>query len=731
MPFRRIHKIITYLMAVQGLGLLVLSGELTLVGSIAAAVLLVASWFAEGERIATKRYTNFWNAITVAVFIVQFVRWMAGEGLPIVAVQFAAFLQVNKLFNRRRQGDYDQIAILSLMHLIVSAILYTEMSYALVFIMYTIVTPWMLVLGQIRREVEAKYWDRENRRSLKDLERVLRSRRIISGRFLFSTALLSIPIYLMTALLFLFFPRIGFGLLAASDPSQRQLTGFSDQVIIGDLAPLFDDPTVVMRVEFPEGPLPEEKLSSLYWRGSAYDSFDGIQWHRTLGHGSLLESWGRYYVLTPEHERTGSDPQRILSGMRQFDVFLQPLYPKVVFVPQETAFLAVPAPSELRVMGQKLRWGPSNEVRYSDPGATGIHYVVYLDESALVSATMRPFEGRLAPSARTLEPYLQHPPLSQRFEELADGFERDHPDPLHRARAIETWLRTNLGYTTTASREVPETMAPVDAFLFEWREGNCEYFSTAMVILLRASHVPARNITGFIGGAWNDVGDYLAVREADAHSWVEVHVDGQGWILFDPTPPSEALPGDDGSILAFLSEFVDTIRLSWHKRIIAYDLTQQADLLRRGYRSISAMRGAMQTMGKMMPEGLFRQVRFLGPLVVLALIVIAYLAFRRRRAEPALPQSRIQRRAHRKALDLIGLVDRRLEEQGLKRPPSRPPLTHAQLVSEQLMDPTPLSDVVDVYNSTRFGGRPLTSEMFASLRRRISTIRRQNLPHSQ
>jgi hypothetical protein len=139
----------------------------------------------------------------------------------------------------------------------------------------------------------------------------------------------------------------------------------------------------------------------------------------------------------------------------------------------------------------------------------------------------------------------------------------------------------------------------------------------------------------------------------------------------------------------------------------------------------------MRTVGKVMPEGLFKRVRFLGPLVVLAIIVIVYLSFRRRRAEPALPRSRTQRRAHRKALDLIGLVDRRLEEQGLKRPASRPPLTHARRVSGQLVDPTPLSDVVDVYNSTRFGGSPLTGEMFASLRGRISTIRRQNQPHSQ
>jgi len=302
---------------------------------------------------------------------------------------------------------------------------------------------------------------------------------------------------------------------------------------------------------------------------------------------------------------------------------------------------------------------------------------------------------------------------------------------MDRADAVEAWLRTSLGYTTSASREVPGGVTPVDAFLFDWREGNCEYFSTAMVMIMRASHVPARNITGFIGGAWNDVGDYLAVREADAHSWVEVYVEGEGWVVFDPTPPSEALPGGGNSVLAYLGDFVDTIRLSWHKRIIAYDLTQQADLLRKGYRSFSAMRGAMKTVGDVMPEGLARLLRRFGPLIVLAIIVGVYLAFRKRRKEPALPLSRTHRKAHRKALDLIDLVDRRLEDQGLKRPASRPPLTHARLVSGDLEDPTPLNDVVDVYNSTRFGGNLLTGEMFASLRGRISAIRRQNLSHPQ
>jgi transglutaminase-like putative cysteine protease len=720
MPFRRIHKVIAYLMAAQGLGLLALSGELTAPGSIVALAALVASWFVEGERFAGRRWVNVWNGLTVAVFVVQIVRWMAGEGLPVVAVQFAAFLQVNKLFNRRRQNDYDQIAILSLLHLIASAILTTEISYALVFVLYAVVTPWMLVLGQIRREVEAKYWDRSDHRSLKDLERVLNSRRIISGTFLMSTALLSIPIYMMTALLFLFFPRIGFGLLASDDPSQRQLTGFSDQVVIGDLEPLFDDPTVVLRVEFPGGPPDEETLASLYWRGSSYDRFDGSQWFRTLGHGRRVPTRGDYHVLSRKHV----DGRPDVAHMMHLSVFLQPLYPKVVFLPQESALVRVPAPEPLRVMRQKLRWGPGGEVRYTDPGGTGIHYDVWVPADVMSRQPVGPFDGRAIEEAESVEPYLQLPLVSSGFEELADRFAVRFPEPLGRASAVERWLRTSFGYTVTSSRRVAEDETPVEAFLFEWKEGNCEYFSTAMVLLMRATGVPSRNVTGFIGGSWNDVGDYLAVRESDAHSWVEVHDPVRGWVLFDPTPPAEPSPADR-SPLALARDLLDTVRLSWHKHVIAYDLQHQAELLRRGYRGFSAARAALRDLRVGAPAATGGSTT---RLVVIAAIVAAFIllfAARGRVSSRSHPLSREQRRHHRRVLDLIGLLDRRLEEVGLRRPAARPPLTHARIVSSSLEDSETLRDIVVVYNQTRFGGVVLARDRFDQLRSRIVRIRRR------
>src|SRR5204863_9121503 len=76
---------------------------------------------------------------------------------------------------------------------------------------------------------------------------------------------------------------------------------------------------------------------------------------------------------------------------------------------------------------------------------------------------------------------------------------------------------------------------PVAFFLFERKAGHCEYFASAMAILLREEGVPSRIVTGFRGGEWNELTGNFIVRAKDAHSWVEVYFPGVGWYAFDPT----------------------------------------------------------------------------------------------------------------------------------------------------------------------------------------------------
>ena len=78
---------------------------------------------------------------------------------------------------------------------------------------------------------------------------------------------------------------------------------------------------------------------------------------------------------------------------------------------------------------------------------------------------------------------------------------------------------------------------PIGDFLFRYRSGHCEYFATAMVLMLRSQGIPARFVTGFLGGENNRLGYYI-VRQSNAHAWVEAYLPDSGWTVFDPTPPA-------------------------------------------------------------------------------------------------------------------------------------------------------------------------------------------------
>src|SRR5690606_14829821 len=140
----------------------------------------------------------------------------------------------------------------------------------------------------------------------------------------------------------------------------------------------------------------------------------------------------------------------------------------------------------------------------------------------------------VGPAPRMLAAYRRLPPLSPRLRTLADSLVRGRATDYDRAVAVRDWLRSEFRYTVQLPASAGE--AALDHFLFERRAGHCEYFSTAMAVLLRAAGVPARNVNGFLGGEWNEFGGYLSVTQNQAHSWVEVWFPAYGWVLFDPTP---------------------------------------------------------------------------------------------------------------------------------------------------------------------------------------------------
>src|SRR5262249_33648067 len=152
-----------------------------------------------------------------------------------------------------------------------------------------------------------------------------------------------------------------------------------------------------------------------------------------------------------------------------------------------------------------------------------------------------------------------------------------------KAQAVERFLKTNYGYSLQL-KGAPHSADPLAMFLFDVREGHCEYFASAMVIMLRELEIPARLVNGFRAGEYNRFGDAFIVRQYDAHSWVEAYFPPYGWIEFDPTPPDPAQPGRGW--LRVVSHLLDAADLWWLEEIVNYTSWSQGQMLREARQSV-------------------------------------------------------------------------------------------------------------------------------------------------
>ena len=133
-----------------------------------------------------------------------------------------------------------------------------------------------------------------------------------------------------------------------------------------------------------------------------------------------------------------------------------------------------------------------------------------------------------------LRNYLQLPRLDPRIPQLAHQIADREKTDYDRASALTTYLKTRFGYTLQLPQEVQRD--PLANFLFERKEGHCEYFASSLAVMLRSLGIPSRVVNGFRGGEFNDLTSQYLIRESDAHAWVEAYFPGKGWVEFDPTP---------------------------------------------------------------------------------------------------------------------------------------------------------------------------------------------------
>ena len=378
----------------------------------------------------------------------------------------------------------------------------------------------------------------------------------------------------LAATLFLLFPRIA-GPLWGMPADHRAQTGLSDHMKPGIISELSLSDAVAFRVDF-DSPVPPPWLR--YWRGPVFSNFDGREWTLAAqkSTGSFTRSEGRNTIYTVTLEPNWKPwlfaldlPSSLPQATTDSDSIS--LHTDVDAVLTRDQQLIARAP-----VTQPLRYQQTSNLRDAYPAGRGADLDRDVEENLRLPADEAHSNPRTLAFARELR--------------------RAHPGDAGYIAAVLDWFHNQAFFYTLAPPELGDD--PVDGFLFETRRGFCEHYASAFVVLLRAAGIPARVVTGYQGGAINPNGNYMIVRQSDAHAWAEALVGGQ-WRRLDPTAavaPSRiqvglgaALSADeripllarlDESFLKNLQLSWDAINHDWRRNVIGFNFDRQRSLWR-------------------------------------------------------------------------------------------------------------------------------------------------------
>jgi len=460
-----------------------------------------------------------WSLNVVSLLIIGGTALRISYADPVTPLLQALLMMLGvKLVEQKRFRDFMQIYVLAIFLLAGAALISLDIMFlaALLVLVYILAAATILLTFYAQDHSMEVTWS------------------IVRKMLLTSLVISSVAIPL-SAVLFVILPRSSIPLLDFLNRGGGAVSGFSEQVAIGEVSAIQDNTDTAFRVV-----MPVDDEQALYWRGIVLDAFDGNRWFRSPAQGkdSVRTPQGRSirYTLYLEPHRN-----RYLLTL---DLPVSVTVRQVFLAGDRTA--ALPG-----IVERRLR---------------------YDGLSVLASA------------------FPADPPLDDRLTRLPDADWSDvkayarlvieNRAGIDAANALLLYLRESgaFKYSTTA---LPKTPTPLRTFLFESHTGNCEYFASAMAVMLRLEGIPARLVGGYHGGTYNTIGGYYAVTQENAHVWVEAYFRNVGWVRYDPTPATAQGGSDSATKKALLPYrmFVDTLQYYWTVMVITYDFEKQIRLL--------------------------------------------------------------------------------------------------------------------------------------------------------
>ncbi len=745
MTFEQLFRASSQTVVACGALSLFLAGGMGTGLSLLFAAILITAWKLEGTKWQLSERVGL--VVVLLALPVFYVDWKlfgntgdGGEGVRhgvSALVHLTLFLSSVKLLQIKTDRDWLFIYIISFFQVLLAAGLNNSPSFLAILGVYIFCTLLTVVCFELRK---ARRHAPISKTRLLTTNRTPLIKRLLARRspsqsvelhhlpltafgLMLLIIALALPIFFIT-------PRLSENALAHSGGGATGYVGFSDTVTLGDIGRLQQNTRLVMRVRIDDSQA--ERNRGLLWRGVALDMFDGHQWTKSTRGTEVYRGTEKAFFQLGTTEG--------LERLTTQTFFIEPIDTPVLFVAPRVVALqgALPFVARDREGALMTRWHPQERITYRAYSDT-----VEVPPDVLRADALNITRAATMPAASPSGRYLQVPDgLDPRVGALAREVinNRGAVNRYDAAHAVEAHLRGSYRYTLEMRAGGTD---PLTDFLFRVRAGHCEYFSTAMAIMLRSQGIATRVVNGFQIGEYNEAADAYTVRQSDAHSWVEVYFPmSDSWVSFDPTPAAGRLGGAAaGGARTQLNKYAEALELLWIQYVVAYDKQEQRSL-------VTSMRGRLFSYSQTVAQAvsnLKSKLRkwwqgqsastvglgrgnlptddMLPVLLVVILTSIALFIIGRRRGLWARRGRKISGESAERntAVAFYERMLKALEGRGMRRAADQTPLEFA--LATQM--PEALR-ITRAYHSVRYGARPLSPSESLNVEEALRHIERMN-----
>lgn len=705
MNFDKFFRLISYAAVFCGFLSLWVSGTFGIVGTGLFLAILVSGWFLEGSRWQISERLG--TALIVLALPAFYFAWRYKLIEPFTAAETVVAgvlarmilsLTAIKILQKKSDRDWIFLYLMSFFEVLLAAGLSISALYLGSFLLYLLVMVCSVIAYEIRktaREVEAKIGGDVSIEATAKAAPLLRL-----GKLSAASIVLIVFIVALATPLFFMLPRVGGAGLGSFQSGMSTSTGFSDAVRLGSIGTIQQNDAVVMRVRLEVSP---SEAGDLYFRGVALDKFDNKTWSKS-------KSSEKEPYIRGERDLIQLDYASGRENLLLQTIYLEPLDTPVLFAVPKTVAIQGNFPVLYKDGYGAVSFSANNE---------RISYKVLSDRSLPSPEKLRADNQGYSIESQN---YLQLPPeYDRRIAELASTAAINAKNRYDKAVAVQSYLRNTYGYTLEMKSGGEQPLAD---FLFNVRQGHCEYFATAMAVMLRTQGIATRIVNGFHEGEYNSTAGLYVVRQRHAHAWVEVYFPKENaWVPFDPTPASSEAEAASTGMIAQAGKYLEALDAIWIQYFVAFDDQEQRSLartMRSGFVDYQARTAIYWDQAKVMfgewwaevrgDKGVLASTEAVGYAIVIVagtaiLIVLLLIAYRRLRAFGIWRHiwHRLSARQNRSIVEFYERMQRILAAKGLMRAPHETPLEFA------LASGLPGAVILtEKYNRVRFGQKGIT-----------------------